>query len=151
MRRARAAAAAALAFALALAAGGCKPTTTTPLGVGTRGPDTGAGTYSGAWASVSASGVIMTFAVSGGDVAGLVFNFPEPCLGVDFEDIRLPIENAAFSFDGGYKLGGNVVVEGTFTSPDSAIVSLSFSGFPVVHGCSTSGRETFTASKVPLP
>ena len=149
MRRRARVAAAALAV-LALAAPGCKPSSLTPFGLGTRGPDPSQSTYSGSWKGSTAAEGEVSFSVVSGEVTDLVLTHRLPCgLLLEFPFDALLIEDDTFTGELAYEPQGRVALEGRFTSPEACTGSYTFESLAVSGTCPTSGSGTFAANKTP--
>jgi len=141
--------AAAAAAALLLCAAGCKPSSLTPLGIGTRGPDAAGTGVNGIWEGTTSSGGSVSFQV--GDDRVTVFAIRDSTGGCSRS---LDSATDADIVDGAFSLEmtvtqGQAVVTGRFTSSDTCAGSYSYQGLPTEGSCPTSGSVSFTAGKTP--
>ncbi|HWR97259.1 MAG TPA: hypothetical protein VN317_02475 [Candidatus Methanoperedens sp.] len=150
MRRGARRAVAALA-ALALAAPGCKPSSLTPFGLGTRGPDPGLAAHSGAWAGRTANSGSLTFVVVSGEVQDFIFEHVTDTCTVSFtiDATTGLIEEDAFVLKANLDPQGWLTIEGRFTSPDTATGRYSFGSRSASSRCPVAGTGSFTAEKLP--
>ena len=147
-------AAAALAAALALAAGGCKPSSLTPFGIGDRGPDVGQGVHSGAWEGTTGSGGVITFTVQAEAVQNIVLTHMEKSCALPYsftiDKSTALIDEGLFSIETALEPQGKFAISGRVTAPDTAVGAYSFNAVVATGTCPTSGAGSFVSGKLPI-
>ena len=148
--RKRGALAAAALLALALGVVGCKPSSLTPFGIGTRdySSETTGDNVNGVWAGKSASGGDVSFQVGSDTVSQFILHHvASGCtLTFDAADVTAPVVDGRFTVENTVDAGGRFVVTGTFNTSATSSGSYFFEGLSA-GSCPTSGTGTFSASK----
>jgi hypothetical protein len=147
--RLRSTLAVAAAAAIVLGALGCKPSSLTPFGLGTRGPESSGAGVNGTWQGTTSSGGTVAFQVGDDRITTLLIDETtgdctrslSTTTDVDVVDDAFTIELALTQ--------GRVVIAGRFTSSTTCSGSYSFEGLAIEGTCPTRGTVSFTASKAP--
>jgi hypothetical protein len=149
MRRAGALAAAVI-LALALGAPGCKPSSLTPLFIGTQDYSGGNLSVNGTWAGKTANGGDVTLQIGSDMLSRLKVLHVETGCTLTFEvtDAATPIVDNVFTVEILYDQG-RFVATGTFTTADTCSGTYFFEALGA-GVCPTSGTGSFTAEKTTL-
>ena len=145
----RPALATAAAAALLLGAAGCKPSSLTPFGIETRGPDSSVTGVNGSWQGTTSAGGSVSFQVGDDNVTTLVMREQSSGCSREFKtEDPVPIEDDAFTLE---VRDGNdrFILNGRFTSQTVCSGSYRFEVHSTVGSCPNAGAGSFVAAKAP--